>query len=162
MVRVFVIGVLVVTVSSLAEALSGLLGVVGAVGESGHLNLQGDFVLGFSHVSVDGEGRDFLGGSVKGDGHFVAGLGVIGENEIHSAGSGVEGNVAGLVGLLHALRVRRNVHGENALHLLHVFLHFGFFFSMMRSFKRPPLGSCGGGPMGVFWTWPSGPYIQLL
>ena len=26
----------------------------------------------------------------------------------------------------------------------------------------PARSDCGGGPMGVFCTWPSGPYLQLF
>src|SRR5215467_5505682 len=35
--------------------------------------------------------------------------------------------MARLVGLLHSLGIRRYIHGEDALHVLHVVLHFLFF-----------------------------------
>jgi hypothetical protein len=40
---------------------------------------------------------------------------------------GIQCDLARLISLLHSLRVRRHLHGQNALDVLHVILHFRFF-----------------------------------
>jgi hypothetical protein len=105
----------------------GLLGVVGPVGEGGHYDVESDGVFGFVQVGVYVNGDDLLGGGVEFDGHAIAGLGVIGEDEIHCAGGWIQREVAGGVGVLHTLRVGRDVEREKAFHLAHVALNFSFF-----------------------------------
>src|SRR5215472_4524093 len=113
-----------------------LLGVVGAVRQAAHLNLQSNFILCLTHISVDAQSSDFFCGRVEGERHFIAGLRIVGKNQIHRARDRIQGYVAGLIGLLHSLKVRRNIHGEDTLHVLHVVLHF-FFFLLDDSLLHP-------------------------
>ena len=54
---------------------NGLLSVVGPVGQTAHLSLQSNFILRFTHISVDAQGSDLFCGAGERERHFIAGLG---------------------------------------------------------------------------------------
>src|SRR5260370_13415372 len=122
---------------------NGLVRIVGAIGKAAHLHVQSHDIFLFTHVGIDTQRGNFFGAGVERERHLIALLGVVGENQIHSAGDWIQGDVSGLVSLLHSLWIGRNIHGEDGFDVLHVVFHLGFLL-LDNSFLQPATA-------GLFW-----------
>src|SRR5215469_732874 len=104
-----------------------LLGIVGAIRQAAHVDLQANLILRFTHIGVNAQGGDLFCGGVEREGHLIAGLRIVGKNQVHGTRHWIYRHAASLVGLLHPLRIRGYIHSEDTLHILRVVLHFLLF-----------------------------------
>ena len=102
--------------------------VVGAVGKTSETDSEIHDIFGVVHPGGNGDGLELFLGLVDGEGHGVAGLVVIVNDEFGDAvACGVEGNVALGVGGLNVIFVWRNVVLGEFFHLVRVILVFFLF-----------------------------------
>jgi hypothetical protein len=59
-------------------------------GETGHLNLQGYGIFPVAHVGIDAQMGDGQLGGFERESHLIAGLGIILEDEVYDASSGIK------------------------------------------------------------------------
>src|SRR5580692_3462264 len=120
------------------------LRVVGSVRQTGHLDLQRDRIFRLAHVGIHVERDDLFCGGVKSEGHSIARLSIVRENQIYNAAGRVQRHLARLKRLLHSLRVGRHVHAEDALYVFHVVLHLSFFLRDHTLLHPPAAGLLRG------------------